>query len=503
MEKPRNPYFRWSLVFISAGVLIRFIHLNLPILEGAITRQIQTAAITLNLYRNFDFFHPQVNFFPEPRYFILEPPVYNSLVAALYFIFGVHEYLGRLVSIAAFAGTACFIFKIAARHINEPAARAAVFVFSFSPLSIIYTRGFQPDTLALFFLTVLIFLAVEWVEGNAKAFVPGCLFAFLTFFTKQSFLVMLLPLLIYGLGRQGTRILANPRIYILTALSVIPPLLWSLHARNIAQAYPVLKFGGNFVFSNWFDPTMFLNFAFYKQLFLWLSGLILTPIGFTLFLVGLFIQSDKKGDLLLHSWLAGVVVFYLIFHKHVSTHEYYHLPLLPVASLIIGKAWWFLFEKEDAPFLKGFALKPFRIFAVALVGVMIFGYSNSGFKIPASLSRFYEQTQSLNTHTNDKDVIITDSWAQLYYGRNKGWLFGYGLSKLKKRYKPWHQDEERSPYANLLETWRKQGADYFFATKPSRFYRHKKFADYVSARYPVIDRRDGAYILFDLRQRIR
>ena len=110
----KNKYLSWSLAFIFAGVLIRLIHIDLPILEGAITRQIQTAVITRNLLENgFDFLHPQINYLPEPRYYTLEPPVYNSIVALLYLVFGVHEYLGRLISVLCFAGTAFFIFKIA------------------------------------------------------------------------------------------------------------------------------------------------------------------------------------------------------------------------------------------------------------------------------------------------------------------------------------------------------------------------------------------------------
>ena len=141
-----NPNVRWTFIFVLAGILIRLINIDLPILEGANTRQIQTASITRNLLANgFDFLHPQVNFLPEPRYSILEPPLYNTLVALLYLPFGVHEYLGRLVSILSFAGTCYFIYRIASVHVNASAARAAVLAFSLFPLSIIFTRAFQPD----------------------------------------------------------------------------------------------------------------------------------------------------------------------------------------------------------------------------------------------------------------------------------------------------------------------------------------------------------------------
>ena len=70
------------MIFIGIGCLIRLIRIDMPLLEGAIGRQIQTAAITFNLFQNgFDVLYPKINQLPEPRYFPLEPPVYNFIVA--------------------------------------------------------------------------------------------------------------------------------------------------------------------------------------------------------------------------------------------------------------------------------------------------------------------------------------------------------------------------------------------------------------------------------------
>ncbi|SVD77523.1 uncharacterized protein METZ01_LOCUS430377, partial [marine metagenome] len=139
-QKFQNRYFRWFLIIVGVGCIIRLIRLDMPLLEGAVGRQIQTAAITFNLFQNgFDVLHPQINQLPEPRYFPIEPPVYNIIIAVLYTIFGVHEFLARLVSISAFVGCAFFLFQIAKRNFDENTALAAIFTLSFSPLCIIYT----------------------------------------------------------------------------------------------------------------------------------------------------------------------------------------------------------------------------------------------------------------------------------------------------------------------------------------------------------------------------
>ena len=495
----------WPLIFIVSAVLLRLIGIDQPILEGANTRQIQTADITYNLFQGgFNFLYPQISLLPEPRYFLLEPPIYNTAVAVLYKIFGVHEELGRLVSILAFAGTAYFISIISTKYINKSAAQAAVFVFSFSPLSIIYTRGFQPDTLALFFLTALVFYVSKWFDGEEKAFWPALVFGLLTFLSKQTYMFILVSFLIMGLLIKGKQILFEKRVYIFTIVTAIPSIVWSFHSRKITELFPNNFYAGNFDFSNWIYLPTFLNYEFYKAIFFWLSGLILTPVGFTLFLVGLFIKTKPKGDILLKAWLTGVIIFDLIFHQHAYTHEYYHLPLLPVASIIIGRAWWFLFEDNN---LTGdtsrFSLKPFKLFLLATTLAMVLGYANSAFKLPPIYSGIKEKINFFNDHTKNDDLAVSTTWVALYYSRNKGWLFSHDDKTLKKKYSNLIDDKSKqNTRVLLLEKFREQGASYFFELNPESFYEDKALSSYLEKNYTKIENKEPKALLFDLRKKI-
>jgi 4-amino-4-deoxy-L-arabinose transferase-like glycosyltransferase len=495
----------WPLIFIVSAVLLRLIGIDQPILEGAITRQIQTADITYNLFQNgFNFLYPQISLLPEPRYFILEPPIYNTVVAVLYKIFGVHEELGRLVSIFAFAGTAYFIFIIASKYINKSVAQSAVFVFSFSPLSIIYTRGFQPDTLALFFLTALVFYVSKWFDGEEKAFWPALIFGLLTFLSKQTYMFILISFLIMGLLIKGKQILSEKRVYIFTILTAIPSIIWSFHSRKISELFPNNFYAGNFDFSNWIYLPTFLNYEFYKTIFLWLSGLILTPIGFTLFLIGLFIKTKSKGEILLKAWLIGVIIFDLIFHQHAFTHEYYHLPLLPVASIIIGKAWWFLFEDNNLiSDSSQFYLKPFKFFLLATTFAMVLGYSNSAFKLPSIYNHITDKINFFNNYTKDSDLVISSTWEALYYSRNKGWLLPYNGEILKGKYSNLIDSKsQQNSRVFLVEKFREQGASFFFALNPKSFFKDKVLSSYLEKNYTKIENKEPATLLFDLRKKI-
>ncbi len=486
-------------------MLLRLISLDQPILEGANTRQLQTADITYNLFKNgFNFLYPQISILPEPRYFLIEPPVYNSIVAALYQVFGVHEELGRLVSILAFSGTAYFIFLIASKHVHKGAANSAVFVFCFSPLSIIYTRAFQPDTLALFFLTALVFYVSEWFDGKEKAFWPALFFGLFTFLSKQTFMFILISFLLMGLIIKGKQILFEKRVYIFTILAIIPSIIWTFHSRKTAELFPNNFYADNFVFSNWFYLPTFLNYEFYKTIFLWLSGVILTPIGFTLFLIGLFIKITSKENALLKAWLAGVIIFDLIFHKHAFTHEYYHLPLLPVASIIIGKAWWLLLENNN--FVANntrFYLKPFKFFILGVTAVMVVGYANSAFKLPLYYYQIEDKIKFFNYHIKDSDIAISSTWEALYFSRNKGWMFPFNENELKKEYKFFLKNENyQNLYIFLLEKFRKKGASYFFAFNAQKLYKNKTLAYYLEKNYSKIEDKRFNVLLFDLRKKI-
>jgi 4-amino-4-deoxy-L-arabinose transferase-like glycosyltransferase len=500
----QKDYF-WPLIFIVSAVLLRLIGIDQPILEGANTRQIQTADITYNLFQSgFNFLYPQISLLPEPRYFLLEPPIYNTVVAALYIIFGVHEELGRLVSILAFAGTAYFIFLIALKNIHKSAAQAAVFVFSFSPLSIIYTRSFQPDTLALFFLTALVFYVSKWFDSDEKAFWPALIFGLLTFLSKQTYMFILVSFLIMGLLIKGKQILFEKRVYIFTIVTSIPSIVWSFHSRKVAELFPNNFYAGNFDFSNWIYLPTFLNYEFYKTIFFWLSGLVLTPVGFTLFLIGLFIKTKPKGNILLIAWLTGVIIFDLIFHKHAYTHEYYHLPLLPVASIIIGRTWWFLFEDNN---LIGnasrFSLKPFKFFLLAITLTMIFGYANSAFKLPPIYNNIKEKINFFNNHTKNNDLAVSSTWVALYYSRNKGWLLSHDYKTLKKKFPNLIGDKPQQNFrVLLLEKFRDQGASYFFELNPKSFYKDKTLSSYLEKNYIKIENKKTEALIFDLRKKI-
>ena len=487
-----SKYKQHTLSIILVSVAIRLIGEDQPLLEGAILRQIQTAEITYNLFSDgFDLLHPKIHVLPEPRYFILEFPIYSGIIALLYKLFGVHEIFGRLISISAFAGSAWFVWLISSRRFNESIGRAAFF-----PLSIIFSRAFQPDPLALFLSLGAFFYFTEWLHGNKRAFLRTCTFAILAFLSKQTFAFMLLPMCLYALHREGLSALKNQKLILFVAIAFIPALCWTWHVKQVYLQIPIYN-SANLNLKNWFIPAYFLEYVFYKTIFQWLTGIILTPLGFSLFLTGIFVKYDSDGDRLILFWLFGIVVFDVLFPLHAFTHEYYHLPLLPPASIMAAKAWWYFFEREKS--YSGFHLKLFKWVILTIFLFSVLGYANSAYRLPSSVKNFKQNVKFLNEKTKDEDHIVVTNRYYLYYCNNKGWVFHSRKSHFQEVLDHYEKNKNLIPDSiNYIETLRRQGAKYFFITRLDIYKNNSLLMNYLQNHYPIASKIEGVNVLFDL-----
>ena len=136
------------------------------------------------------------------------------------------------------------------------------------------------------------------------------------------------------LGRGSIRdALKQPQVYVMTALGILPGAAYVIYGVFIA-GYLGQQFGGRFI------PSLFLNPSYYLG---WVNMLNLVIGGAALMiaLLGLFFLEKEKLRFILALW-AGYALFGLYFNYHISTHDYYSLPLIPIAALSLAAlADWF------------------------------------------------------------------------------------------------------------------------------------------------------------------
>ena len=117
-------------------------------------------------------------------------------------------------------------------------------------------------------------------------------------------------------------------------------------------------------FSGRFIPALLLSISYYLNWFRML-GLIFSTGILLASLLGLFFFENKKRQFMLGLWLA-YLVFGLYFNYHISTHDYYSLPLIPIVALSLAPLADLIFSKlalNTSP----------RILRPAVYSILLFG----------------------------------------------------------------------------------------------------------------------------------
>ncbi|TAE57489.1 MAG: phospholipid carrier-dependent glycosyltransferase [Nostocales cyanobacterium] len=165
----KNNIKKSPLIFlITLALSVRLYNINSPIIGIHSWRQADTAAIARNFYENrFNIFYPQIDWGGNSLgYCETEFPIYSFIVAIFYKIFGVHEIFGRLTSVIFSLLTIYFLYKITAKYFNQKTAFWSCFCFAILPLTVYYSRTFQPESMLLMCSVSGIYYFINWLESE-------------------------------------------------------------------------------------------------------------------------------------------------------------------------------------------------------------------------------------------------------------------------------------------------------------------------------------------------
>lgn len=351
---PTRTQLDWVLIAILfLTFTLRLIDVGQPFFDLQTWRQADTAAIARNYFEEgFDFFHPRVDWRGDgPGYVEMEFPLYPYLVACLYALFGgVHESLGYLLSALFSTGTVPFVYLLARRFHGRAAARIAAFVFAVAPLDVFFGRAFMPDATMLFFSVGAVWLFLRWTEdGRLGAFVGATVFTALAALVKVPALYLGLPLLFLAYQRFGLGLFRQPKLWAFALCTLGPTLLWYYYAYTLfEQTHLTFGIWTRYGYAKWGNPDVLAQGSFYLLMLERLSGVVLTPVGFALLLVGVLLPVRDPRERVFHVWLLALVFFVLFAAEGNRIHNHYQLPFIPVAAIFVGKV------------LGGFVTAPFR-----------------------------------------------------------------------------------------------------------------------------------------------
>jgi 4-amino-4-deoxy-L-arabinose transferase-like glycosyltransferase len=492
MEAMLTPARRRERLLVGAilacALGIRLIAISQPYVDAWSWRQADVAMIAENFYRHgFALFYPQINWAgTAPGYVGTEFPLVPFLAALLYGAFGVQAWVGRAVSVAFFALSVPFLYRLVRQTSNARAALWAVAIYSLTPLSIFASRAFMPDMASLSLSLVALALFGTWLERapHATLFLATSLVLSLAILVKLPAILIGVPLVAMAWGKYGVRAVCRRELVALAALALSGPLAWYTHAYHISLTYPPYHFFGTGVLE-------LAAGSWYVEIVHRLTTSSLTPLVAAAMLGGLVVPARTASAWVFHWWLLALLAFVLLAGWGNHEHDWYQLPLVPVAAALAGRAcaWGFgrVARRAGAPLARlGAGVLVAALAAAAYLAI-------APHYEPKRLA-WWQAGLALN-HLAPPEalLLIADDGdpTALYYSQRRGWHF------LQHFGRPPVDSEEA---IGELEQRRAEGASYLVFTRNTFWWleRYPAFRAYLEAHYRRV-RETEAYWIFDLR----
>jgi 4-amino-4-deoxy-L-arabinose transferase-like glycosyltransferase len=466
------------------GVAIRVVGLTQPFVDFWSWRQSDVAMIAENFSRNgFQVFFPQINWAgPAPGYVGTEFQLVPLLAALLYRLFGVHEWIGRAVSVAFFAASLPVFFLLVRRLYTARAALAAVSVYIAVPLSIFSSRSFMPDMPALSLALVALYLFTRWLEHDSPLVFTGVSLALALAFLVKPFVATIgFALLYLAIGKYGRGWVRTPRLWALATLAVLPSLVWYAHAYYVSISNPPYHFFGS-------GGVGLGSLKGYAEIANEVVFVSLTPTVAVLASVGLLVRPRRPGGVVFHYWLIGVLVFLVTVAR--NPHQWYQLALVPIAAALAGAA----LDRLADPLVRAWGRGP-----ATCVGLLLcLGLGFSAYREvaplyqPWALPAFRAGVALRQLASRDALVAVVDMGdpTAIYYSGRKGWHFPQDFGS------PVAQDVEA---IREVEALRREGARYLVFLRHTMWWldRYPDFGRAVTTSYRRVQETED-YVIFDL-----
>lgn len=331
------------LVF-GLGIAIRLYDLTDPPMDFHPARQYHSAVIARGLYTEWGGEYPEwqaqqhrAQGSSEAR---IEPPIFEHLVAFTYLLSGSDAlWIARLYAILFWVGGAIPLYLLAKRLQGFEAGLVASGVFLLLPYGVIASRSFQPDPLMVACSIFALWSLYRWGETPSWKYALGTgLWMGAAILVKQVAVFFLLAAFLGLLwAKWGKRLLVNPQAWVIGGLALLPALAYNFYGVFISGALAG-QYSGRFYPGLWLDPGFYIRW----------TSMIQGTTGIALFLVafiGLLLIQGKAARGMTLGFMAGYLAYGFMFAHHISTHDYYQLPALPLVALGLGTAAAVLFAQ--------------------------------------------------------------------------------------------------------------------------------------------------------------
>jgi hypothetical protein len=320
------------LLILLLGLGLRLLDLKNPPFDFHPTRQLGSAVIARGMYYRALESAPEatrrlaVDLWRDAP--VYEAPILETLVARTYLVMGGENlWVARLYSSLLWLSGAIPLILIGRRLGWRSGAIASVAFYLIVPFGVRASRSFQPDPGMAACLLFAAWALLEWFRKPnwARAVAAGALAGLAVLIKPVAAFPVggaLAGLAIGGFGIR--RAIREPQLWAMAALAVLPSLAYLAFIPGRSTGF--LEFWVGSFTGLWTQFDFYVRWVQEANSVVALAALCLGLIGTLLFPAG------ATRGLVLGLWL-GYGAYGLVFPYQISTHDYYHLMLIPIAAL--------------------------------------------------------------------------------------------------------------------------------------------------------------------------
>lgn len=339
-----------SFILVCIVVSVRLYRIQAPLADWHSWRQSDTASVARNYIKfGFDILRPRyddLSNIPSGKdnpsgWRMVEFPLYQFIGAGLargYPQISIEVWL-RLVSVFASAATTVFLVFLVSRRTNMLGGVLTGLVYALLPYSIFYGRTILPETFAVFWAVLSLFLlsrVKNGTKGNWLTVIFAAVSGAIALLIKPTAGFLLIPapyVLLKGFGFSKNWIIG---LFAYCIIGLAPLFWWRGWILQFPEGIPSYSWLLN---SN--------NIRFKGAWFHWLFAerlgkLILGYWGLIPLAVGLLMKPTKDEGWFFRWLFAGSLLYLIVFATGNVQHDYYQIILLPVVSIFVGKGLSFL-----------------------------------------------------------------------------------------------------------------------------------------------------------------
>ena len=479
-------------ILIAIGFGVRMVNLYNPPLDFNPVRQLRSALIARAVYYDLN---PKID--PDMRHLAdttatlenYEPPFLEKIVGFTYYLVGAEQvWIGRIFSCLFWLIGGLALFGIARSYASFWPAWLGLAFYLGLPFGIIASRAFQPDPWMVMWILVTTFMALRWSENpNWKNSILTAIFAGITILVKVTAgffvagVLVLLCINVFGLKR----LFRSPRVWVMAGLTLVPAVFYyiGLHGGEAASyvSYNTLDLLG-----------IVATTKFYAQ---WLA-MIQSLVGLTAFLaalIGVLLAKSKLRLALVGLWI-GYIGYGFLWPFQYTTHDYYHLSLVPLVGLSVVPLIEVVLQKLGSQSGRWWQVAGIVVIGCALGFSFWVGRSELVARdYSGEPAAWQKMGQAIPKGASFVALVSDYGFRLAYYGLRKAsdyWPARNDLSASVQRGNP--EMDTQAYFQDII-----QGKNYFLIGALDDFDAQVALKEILTEHYPVYKQGDG-YILYDL-----